>query len=471
MSQLVESTVEITSVAEMLVECPRRANKLLSFLCGTLDPHSPLRILEGKEDILRIIWSYACSEWWSLHIQPYCVPDLPYPSYYESEEPSGHPIRDPNEIPDLRNHSMFTRKKFFDCPFAVVDTDVQFPAPSGRERDSPICINMMPFDILDPKNTLPAYLHGYLPLIQKCSAYSRAHIDQKRRKESQSESQSRRDKPRKYSDPSDMRVRIAYLTVDERSVAKGHSHRRPGVHVESPGAMRSREVADKSKYTPDLSFYHPWGLGRAHDEFLEGGIFLSSNISDSTAVWNSRIHDTFGDIIGPHGSLERMRDLLGPPSKKLAARELIWLSDRTPHESLPIAASLQRQFFRLVVGEIGFWFSAHNTPNPTGFALPDWVPVVHGEKFVLSKPLPIVWECGDSDEISSAREETELRSLLYEQGVGFLADELARRGVYNLSTFVKNRAVRDAVIEDLDPAIFSENTRRFVAIAFMRICY
>jgi hypothetical protein len=39
-----------------------------------------------------------------------------------------------------------------------------------------------------------------------------------------------------------------------------------------------------------------------------------------------------------------------------------------------------RQFFRLVVGRISAWYSAHSTANP--LVEPD-APVVHGDKFLL----------------------------------------------------------------------------------------
>lgn len=436
----------------------RNRSKLHSFLLGTLDPKSPLRILRGQEDVLRIIWSYACSEWWSLHIEHYVVPHLPQPSHFERDSAE----HDFSQEPDLRRHDLFKRKMFLDCPYAVVG-DVVFPPPAETTDGQPVHVNMMPFDLMRLRTTVPAVLHGYLPLIKKCRLYVRAHIDREKRKRQDADS-------RVLCDPGDMRQRVAYLTVDERPVSAGESQRRGGVHVESPGAMRPRDVADKSQYTPDLAYYHPWGMGRAMDEFLEGGIFLASNTADSTAVWNCRVHDTFGDIIGPHGSLERLRDVLGPPTKALAAGELVWLSDRTPHESLPLRAATRRQFFRLVVGEIGFWFPQHCTANPTGFRLPRWVPVVDGDKFAAPLGRSVVWEPGDADEIRVARAEEEFRNCLYRHGVGFLADDLLRRGVYDAATFgALRRPDLQELIAALDAAVYSVATKSFVSAALQHV--
>ncbi len=191
-------------------------------------------------------------------------------------------------------------------------------------------------------------------------------------------------------------------------------------------------------------------------------------------MWNTRIHDTFGDIIGPHGSLERMRELLGPATKRLAAGELVWLSDRTPHESLPLTdSSVRRQFFRLVVGEIGMWFADHNTLNPTGYPVPESVPIINGNKFeVVGRKVPLVWECGDGKEIAVAREEVGLREKLYEVGVGFIADELLRIGIYNRELLRENHDKwQELVMSLLDENYYSPETRRFIYHSVHSVLY
>lgn len=71
-----------------------------------------------------------------------------------------------------------------------------------------------------------------------------------------------------------------------------------------------------------------------------------------------------------------MRHLLGYSVK---ANEMVWMTDRTPHESLPVKQTCYRQFFRLVVGKVGGWFPKHNTPNPLGVQ-PD-CPIFDVDKF------------------------------------------------------------------------------------------
>ena len=48
---------------------------------------------------------------------------------------------------------------------------------------------------------------------------------------------------------------------------------------------------------------------------------------------------------------------------------LYWITDRTPHESLPVK-ELIVNFFRVITENVSFWFADHSTPNPCD-VLPD----------------------------------------------------------------------------------------------------
>ncbi len=443
--------------------------KLQVFLHGTVQYQSPLKLLRGQQDILRIIWIYACSEWWSLHIQPYTIPLI---ALYNEEDGTTDTPSSADGIAHLQEFESFDRKDLMDCPLAIVDEDIQFP-PVGtmpsftvENESQPIAVNMMPFDLFDPETTLPTYLHGYLPLIYTCRQYNKhwnAWVNELANDDNDNEAKDNDDgydsgkeeRERDLAILGDIKRRIAYITVDERPTEIGKSQRREGVHVESPGSLRPQDCIDKYRYTPDLGWYHPWGMGHTDAEYLVGGIFIASNMSNTTAVWNSRVHDTFGDIIGKHGSLERCRSILGEPSKLLKAGELVWMTDRTPHESLPIPIeeeSNRRQFFRLVIGAISFWFADHSTANPTGFAVPDHVPIVHGNKFSLTKDIPVIWECGTKEEIEFAKKQAEFREKLYENGIGLLEDIICHQlGITDRNEFMANEEkASDSVGKFLD---------------------
>jgi hypothetical protein len=49
---------------------------------------------------------------------------------------------------------------------------------------------------------------------------------------------------------------------------------------------------------------------------------------------------------------------------------MYWLTDRTPHESLPLKNASHRQYFRLVTSRLSAWFPQHSTSTRLG-VLPD----------------------------------------------------------------------------------------------------
>ena len=116
---------------------------------------------------------------------------------------------------------------------------------------------------------------------------------------------------------------------------------------------------------------HRWGFGCAHsvggqNEELEdweaqsslyvmkGGIYVASSVSDSSRVWNCGI-DPVG--VGPLGDIEHLRFLLPGTGKVLDPGQLYWITDRTPHESLPLKKKTYRQFFRIVTADVSLWYT------------------------------------------------------------------------------------------------------------------
>ncbi|KXS15424.1 hypothetical protein M427DRAFT_56776 [Gonapodya prolifera JEL478] len=209
---------------------------------------------------------------------------------------------------------------------------LRFPTPKG------IQINMMPIDLSMP---LPEEYNGYSGIVTMCAGQMSG---------------------------------TAYLTIDEREVPVGEAHRRPGLHCESP-AVRDKEHplaylgktdGEPLKFKP---FFVRWGRGVVDltTRTRQGGIYFGSNIAASSRIYPNVVLDA--SMVGNDGALGNIRHLLGPPSD-LASQALYWMTDRTPHESMPLKGNPgekeYRQFFRLVVGPIGVWYSKHNTPSPLG---------------------------------------------------------------------------------------------------------
>jgi len=248
-------------------EIGEKSSKLHSFLLGTIDSHSALCILRGRDDLLKKIWIYACSEWWWLHIQPYKIPKHKYfvdpreRKIYEDVIRDNIPVlKEPpeakyREITKIK--SMFCRKRFSGCPLAMIDY-VNFPPPCHDLAGTHRYVNMMPFDLFEPEATLPEYLHDYIGIINQCRRYSKSYRNMEkgsmRRQDEGVEASTLDDGGVTDGTHSDVEDRIAYLTIDERPVLPGCSQRRQGVHVESPGAMRTKDVGDKSTYVPDLRY-------------------------------------------------------------------------------------------------------------------------------------------------------------------------------------------------------------------------
>jgi len=150
-------------------------------------------------------------------------------------------------------------------------------------------------------------------------------------------------------------------------VAAGKSQRRPGLHVDSPGIVKVGKSTEE---------FMAWGKGYRLDQ-IQDGIFLSTNVSNSCRIWDNCNIEVVPGIVGPHGDIEHFRPLLDK-GKLVKAGQLWWLSDVSPHESLPVEQDTYRQFFRLVVGPVGGWYAAHSTPNL--LCVPDVV-VITGNKF------------------------------------------------------------------------------------------
>lgn len=297
-----------------------------TILLGTCDEGSPLHVLRGQTDMLREVYKYVAEDRYRQHV---------------NVEDKGCVI-----IADATQHhatSCGSRRYMRRDHLAPVE----FPAASGRN------VNMMPF-IVGMRESLPSNLRDYWPLILSCNLLN------------------------------DDIGSVAYLTVHEGDVPAGASQRRPGLHTESPGFV---DVARAKTVTahPQFQHHYPawWGGGsyvadEPHGELgryrLEGGIFMASTVPASTAVYDCQI-DNLDEVVGRDGSIEHLRSVIqsmcGPP-QLLGASELVsgpmsapanwrsprctrtltlffpvalqcWMTDRTPHESLPMPAGMSVQ--------------------------------------------------------------------------------------------------------------------------------
>lgn len=214
-----------------------------------------------------------------------------------------------------------------------------FPAPQD------ININMMPF-IMGKEDSLPEAYRHYWPLIEQCNV------------------------PKKENG------KICYLTIQESQVAAGQCQRRSGAHIESPGTIKQGGEYREQRYN--------WGCGAIiHDgSQVEGGIYMASNISNTCRIWDVKIKDP-AIAVDNFGGVEHMRDLLGD-GVCMEANKIYWLTDATPHESLPLETDGYRQFFRLVTSSLSVWYPGHSTANELVEIDKEVTELVDGSKFLAA---------------------------------------------------------------------------------------
>lgn len=214
---------------------------------------------------------------------------------------------------------------------------VEFPKPRGLK------VNMMPF-VMGKKASLPEELHHYWELIEACKL------------------------------PRTELGKVGYLTIHESEVAEGNSQRRSGVHIEAPGYLAANSKWVEQRYN--------WGCGVVHYDrsWVEGGIYMASNVAESCRFWNVKIKKTEW-AAGHLGDMEHMREVLGD-GQTMEANRMYWLTDATPHESLPLEQAEYRQFFRLVTSKLSAWYPEHSTANELVKIDTELTKVIEGSKFV-----------------------------------------------------------------------------------------
>merc|ERR1712096_77091 len=96
--------------------------------------------------------------------------------------------------------------------------------------------------------------------------------------------------------------------------------------------------------------------------------------------------DEPGTVQGTFGNMDHLRPLLST-SAMMKPNMVYWLTDCTPHESVPLETRSYRQFFRLVSSKLSIWFECSSTKNPCGVVPPETTYVYKGNKFGKSLKL------------------------------------------------------------------------------------
>ena len=323
-------------------------------LCGVYDPNSILFALSGTPHIVKVIW---------LMLKELYISHIKLPLDYRDDHLYNRKV-----ATFLGNNVLNDDKFFKKIPEGILselwswdtkDLNISFPPPTD------IKINMMPYIFGGEKfksYKLPSYLKPYFQIIKHC-----------------------------YGSHEDIN-KVFYLTIHESQVEPGKSQRCPGVHIDNSGPLKIKNEEDcfegegvgSTIYFRGVTYH--WG-GGFKNESLSGGIFIASNVPNSCRLWNCKIEKDLAngsEIIGENGDCEHIKEFL-PLDKEvvLEKNKLYWITDRTPHESLPLQNGTYRQFIRVVTANVSHWFADHSTPSPCGVQPdPNITKIVIGNKFV-----------------------------------------------------------------------------------------
>ena len=169
--------------------------------------------------------------------------------------------------------------------------------------------------------------------------------------------------------------RVCYLTINESRVEENQLQQMSGIHTERLGRLELHDgmIGDidrgKGSAFVQRKSFHDSIFGDFDQDCLtiNGGIFIVSNVAESCRVWNCQIMDD--NCIGHLGDIEHLKHHL-PESEVMKPNCLYWLTDRTPHEYLPLKKRQYRKYIKVVTSQVPYWFEEHSTKNPFG-VVPD----------------------------------------------------------------------------------------------------
>ncbi len=142
---------------------------------------------------------------------------------------------------------------------------------------------------------------------------------------------------------SPVKTGVAYLTIDEKCLKEGQTHRRAGLHVD--GVYKNGAGG--------------WG-GGGGAWGKSGLLTVSSHLG--CRVWNQ----SFIGQPGEEGECDHLAIQCKPECEVLLEPfEVYWLGSHCVHESLPMITDVMRTFVRLSMPSRAPWFEGY-TVNPKG---------------------------------------------------------------------------------------------------------
>lgn len=157
---------------------------------------------------------------------------------------------------------------------------------------------------------------------------------------------------------------IAYLTIDEKVISSGKSHRLKGLHIDGMGTDGRMDLGiwaisgityrcNEHWNDEDKRWYHnAAGLG---------GMITVSNPAGCRA-WDK----DFDGRINRNGDCEELREIFPDNESTIfEANTVYWCNSMCVHESVPVVEDTERIFARLSMPSYAPWYEGY-TMNPKG---------------------------------------------------------------------------------------------------------
>lgn len=165
---------------------------------------------------------------------------------------------------------------------------------------------------------------------------------------------------------------VVYLTVDQKRVQPGKTHRRPGLHVDGyPHTLTDARFSQMPEVHGIWAGYAHggtwgggggWGGGKGPMYWFDGTGLLTVSSVVGCRAWNQEFQ---GDP-KPEGDCDHLRAECRPECEVvLQPNTLYWMNPSCVHESMPMDVETERTFVRLSLPSKCDWYEGC-TPNPLG---------------------------------------------------------------------------------------------------------
>jgi hypothetical protein len=140
---------------------------------------------------------------------------------------------------------------------------------------------------------------------------------------------------------------IVYLTIDEKQLVPGQTHRRGGAHIDGIWNPAARDHHVPGGHIMPAHTAGRWQGGYWDDPKAGGGLLLLSNVEGCRGYLGE-----FDAIPGEGGDMQHVREQLDAADSFIMEPNIAYLCNVwAVHESIPVARPMNRSLIRLTLPE------------------------------------------------------------------------------------------------------------------------